>query len=66
MKLGPVREFIREFDEDLDLEDGGDGEFYLFVSSRKHRYYVGCLKLSELRNSRELRKYLDCISLKEI
>ena len=65
MKLGPVKEFIREFDEDLDLEDG-DGEFYLFVSSRKHRYYVGCLKLSELRNSRELRKYLDCISLKEI
>lgn len=66
MKLGPVKEFIREFDEDLDLEDGGDGEFYLFVSSRKHSYYVGCLKLSELRNSRELSKYLDCISVKEI
>lgn len=63
MKLGPVREFIREFDEDLDLEDG---EFYLFVSSRKHRYYVGCLKLSELRNSRDLRRYLDCIRVKEI
>lgn len=31
MKLGPVRECIREFDEDLDLEDGGYDEFYLFV-----------------------------------
>lgn len=38
----------------------------LFVSSRKHRYYVGCLKLSELRSRRELRKYLDCIRVKEI
>lgn len=65
MKLDPVREIIREFDKDLDLEDGGDDEFYLFVSSRKHRYYVGCLKLSELRNSRDLRRYLDCISVKE-
>lgn len=66
MKLGPVREFIRDFDEDLDLEDAGDGEFYIFVSSRKRRYYVGCFKLAELVSRKDLVRYLDCISAKEI
>lgn len=66
MKLDLINEAIKDFDEDLDLEDAGDGEFYIFVSSRRRRYYVGCFKLDELVSRKDLIRYLDCISAKEI
>ena len=57
---------IKAFDEGLEVEKGDDNDFYLYVKTDKHRFYVGYFNSDEICDKNDLINYLDLINVKEV
>ena len=66
MMIHNIERVIKKFDERLGIELTEDKDCYLYVSTDKHRYYIGYFNLYEIENKKDLLFYLDCIKAKEI
>lgn len=65
MKIDNVKRILSKYDEHLDIELTDDRDCYLYVSTDKHRYYIGYFNIDEIRDKRDLLFYLDCIKMRE-
>lgn len=65
MKIDNVKRILSKYDENLDIELTDDRDCYLYVSTDKHRYYIGYFNIDEIRDKRDLLFYLDCIKMRE-
>lgn len=61
MNSNNVRSIIKSFDERLGIEESRDKDFYLYVSTEKHRYYIGYLNVDEIKNKKDLMTFLECV-----
>lgn len=66
MNLSNIKQVVGKFDERLGIDLTEDKDCYLYVSTDKHRYYVGYFNKDEIRDKKDLLFYLDCIKAKEI
>jgi hypothetical protein len=66
MNLSNIERVIKKFDEKLGIELTEYRDCYLYVSTDKHRYYIGYFNIEEIENKKDLMFYLDCIKAKEI
>lgn len=65
MKIDNVKRILSKYDENLDIELTDDRDCYLYVSTDKHRYYIGYFNIDEIRDKRDLLFYLDFIKMRE-
>lgn len=65
MKINSVEKIIKEFDENLGVEVACNRDCYLYVSTGKHRYYIGYFNIDEIMDKRDLLFYLDYIKMRE-
>ena len=61
-----VVQIIKAFDEDIEIVRVPGNDLYLYVRTRKHKYYLGVMNLDELNSKKDLMYYLDLIRVKEI
>ena len=61
-----IEKVIKKFDESLGIEISENKDCYLYVSTDKHRYYIGYFNTDEIEDKKDLMFYLDCIKAKEI
>lgn len=66
MNLSNIKQVIRKYDERLGIELTEDKDCYLYVSTDKHRYYIGYFNTDDIEDKKDLMFYLDCIKAKEI
>lgn len=66
MRFNNVVQIVKAFDEDLEIDRASDDDLYLYVRTRKHKYYLGVINLDELNSKKDLIYYLDLIRVKEI
>lgn len=66
LRFNNVVQIIKAFDEDLEIERASDDDLYLYVKTRKHKYYLGVINSDELTSKKDLMYYLDLIRVKEI
>lgn len=66
LRFNNVVQIIKAFDEDLEVERASDEDLYLYVKTRKNKYYLGVINLDELNSKKDLIYYLDLIRVKEI
>lgn len=66
MRFNNIVQIIKAFDEKLDVDRTSDDDLYLYVSTDKHKYYLGVMSLDEIKERKDLMYYLDLIKVKEI
>lgn len=66
LRFNNVVQIIKSFDEDLEVVRVPGNDLYLYVSTKKYKYYLGVINLDELREKKDLMHYLDLIKVKEI
>ena len=66
MSFYNIEKVIKKFDERLGIELTEGKDCYLYVSTDKHRYYIGYFNTDEIEDKKDLMFYLDCIKAKEI
>lgn len=66
MKFNNVVQIIKAFDKDLEVERVSNYDLYLYVSTKKYKYYLGVINLDELNEKKDLMDYLNLIKVKEI
>lgn len=66
LRFNNVVQIIKAFDKDLEIERASDDDLYLYVKTRKHKYYLGVINSDELNSKKDLMHYLDLIKVKEI
>lgn len=66
MMIHNIERVIKKFDESLGIEISENKDCYLYVSTDKHRYYIGYFNTDEIEDKKDLMFYLNCIKAKEI
>ena len=65
MRIDNLTKVIKGFDENLGVENASGRDYFLYVRTNKHRYYLGYFNIDEIRYKRDLLFYLDCIKMRE-
>lgn len=66
LRFNNIVQIIKAFDEDLEIVRVPGNDLYLYVRTRKYKYYLGVINLDELTSKKALMYYLDLIRVKEI